>query len=237
MNRMKIISVNLNNRLGNPKARYQITRWLSEHQPSLFLVQEPCPGISDYFIEIDGYVWLGGNTNIAAYRKANFNPSLKILQRNDRWITLNLDTIDIHNLYFPADKANKRKKLFEDVLTILSSDISKKHLLFGDFNMAPREIDGLHGGNVSDWTKKYERQLFNSLLEKLNVVDLFVEKNSKNEYTFERMNAGKLTQFRCDLALVDNQLAINSIIKLDHQVRKGDLRFTDHSAIILEFNH
>jgi hypothetical protein len=100
--------------------------------------------------------------------------------------------------------------------------------------MAPRKIDGLYGGKVSDYTKQYERILFNSLLEKLNVVDLFTEKNTETEYTFERMNRGKLTQFRCDLALLDKELVAGSTISLDHEVRKGKERFTDHSAVIVD---
>jgi|GEM_PF-6226200 len=48
-----------------------------------------------------------------------------------------------------------------------------------------------------------ERLLFDQLLGELRLIDLFAEWHTQTSYSFERMNGRKLTQFPCDLALVD----------------------------------
>ena len=71
-------------------------------------------------------------------------------------------------------------------------------LIMGDFNLAAMN-DGWYGHQHSPWTKKYERETFESLCEKYQLVDLGAE--VRWNATFKRMNNGKMTAFRCDLAL------------------------------------
>ena len=40
---MRIVSANLNHRLGSASVHSQIEEWLALHFPDLFVSQEPCP--------------------------------------------------------------------------------------------------------------------------------------------------------------------------------------------------
>ena len=233
MSKVVIASINLNKRLGNQRVLANVQKWLENLRPSLLLTQEPWSHACSSHIEIDGYAFLGGNSFVAAY--CTVAPVLKytLAKRNERWLTLTAGNLKIHNLYFPPDSSKARSELFKILRSKLTFKQSYKHILFGDFNMAPRKVDGLHGGEVSKWTTEKERRLFNDLLTKLQMVDLYAEKYRHTEYTFERQIKGKLNQFRCDLAIVDKTLIENLAIQLDHNTRRGEARFSDHSAVIV----
>jgi len=62
---------------------------------------------------------------------------------------------------------------------------------------------------------------------------LFVEQHEVVEFTIKRMTCGKLSQFRCDLALASRQLAAHLSIQVAHGVRSGASAFTDHSALVV----
>jgi hypothetical protein len=108
----------------------------------------------------------------------------------------------------------------------------------GDFNLAPREQDGLYGAKVSSWTKATERKALHRLLDTVRLVDLFVAHDGEDEerFTYEKLNRGKMTRFRCDLALLAAPLAAEptTAIRHCHETRLGDASFTDHSSVPAE---
>lgn len=208
-------------------------RFLSQHMPSIVLVQEPCAHTQNADIAIDGYTFVEGNTNVSAYVSQAWSLAGVASLVSDRWLTVDLGNTQLHNLYFPADSSAARSRFLETLIASTSADGDSQHIFCGDFNLAPRECDGLYGGEVSRFTSKKERRLLDEFCQKLGLVDLFVAHNRYIEFTYEKMNQGKLTQFRCDLCLVSRGLARKLSIETFHKTRSGEQAFTDHSALLV----
>lgn len=106
-------------------------------------------------------------------------------------------------------------------------------LICGDFNLAPRPQDGLYDGEVSEFTADTERKALQHLLQSAWLVDT-TGADGEAKFTFERLFTGKLSRFRCDLALLSDHLAAGVPVAARHEVRTGPEAFTDHSAILLD---
>ncbi|MFJ8164156.1 methyltransferase domain-containing protein [Streptomyces sp. NPDC096136] len=83
------------------------------------------------------------------------------------------------------------------------------------------------------FTADIERKAFLHLLQTAWLVDT-TGGDGEAEFTFERMFTGKLSRFRCDLALLSGHLAVGVPVAARHEVRTGPEAFTDHSAILLD---
>src|SRR5262249_46530839 len=102
---------------------------------------------------------------------------------------------------------------------------------------APRPEDGLYGDQPSTWTGEGERRALRHLLTKNDLVDLYLLHPTADPFTFEKRNQGKMTRFRCDLALVDRDIAQlqGTHLLIDHGTRRGLGSFTDHSGLVVTF--
>ena len=153
--------------------------------------------------------------------------SLNVLHEEERVQILEINESIICNVYLPASSSRQRRELMEHLRDVLLPQFPSVSLIMGDFNLAPRMNDGWYGHQHSPWTKKYERETFESLCEKYQLVDLGAE--VRWNATFKRMNNGKMTAFRCDLALGDpDQWMWWEYV---HELRTQ--KKTDHSGILV----
>jgi hypothetical protein len=105
-------------------------------------------------------------------------------------------------------------------------------VVLGDFNLAPRQQDGLYGDKPSRYTARWEREAFEALLNSAGLLDATAT-DGEPEFTFERRQGGKPIRFRCDLALLSKSVGGTAQVTYDHSVRARD-GFTDHSAVIVD---
>ncbi len=136
------------------------------------------------------------------------------------------DDLVIDNVYLPYDSKTARKHQIEG----LANRPNSPRLVLGDFNMAPRPQDGRFGAGESNWTGVGERRAFDALLL-TGLVDLGA--SDPPEFTFERLNQGCWSRFRCDLALASTGLGDGVTLTVDSGTR-SPTGFTDHSALIVD---
>jgi exonuclease III len=234
---MRIASINLQNGLKTADKRARLERWLDAWTPDLLLAQEPCARGTTPPTAVGEYQILGGNGHVAAYmRNAGVLPSVE--QVDERVQLVRIGSTAICNAYFPYEPKAARTKLFGLLNRELAARRTPDVLVFGDFNMAPRPEDGRYGDDeAKDWTGVAERAAMRELLEERGLVDVFAERAPPVEpYTFERLNRGKMTRFRCDFVLVSARISTPTTTPLyvAHDTRRGSGRFTDHSGIVID---
>ncbi|AET69789.1 exonuclease III [Desulfosporosinus orientis DSM 765] len=229
-----IASINVNKRLRNSVHRANFENWLVQLNPELVLLQEPWSYKQKGHVEIRGYRFIDGNSNVAVYCLETYDwkeiaQSLKY--NEERWLSMQIGNITIHNLYFPSDKSPQKKELLNHLTEKLYEYRDKSHILVGDFNFAPGEEDGLFDGQISSWTSTQERNAFQRLVTTINLVDMHPQEDI---FTFERQINNKLSQFRCDLALISSNALglIKPSVTYSHVTRRGEYSFTDHSGVI-----
>ncbi len=230
---MRIVSINLNKRLGNRNNLTKIHKWLLNNKVDLFLVQEPWIRGRKEALKIPCYTYLGGSDSVGAWIHETYAPPDIILLK-DNWLQVKLDDFEIHNVYLSAYSSKERIAFLRELDKQISKDKKLTNFIIGDFNLAPTPEDGLFGEEISDFTKKGERVAFQSLLSKNKLLDMTLPKdqNMKNEFTVERNINNRVSRFRCDLALVSESFSKNIRIYYDHTVRTHDEAFTNHSAIV-----
>jgi exonuclease III len=137
-----------------------------------------------------------------------------------------------HGVYLsPASSSERTHQL--DALREVVCSSGARHLVFGDFNLAPEDRDGRYGGAPSLFTHSSERAAFRKLLADGGLTDLYRHQHLDGEdFTFEKTHRGKRLQFRCDLALVSRDLADTSSLVHLHEPRTHGL--SDHSAVLLD---
>jgi endonuclease/exonuclease/phosphatase family metal-dependent hydrolase len=140
-----------------------------------------------------------------------------------------------HNLYLNAYKTTIRAEQLRQIARGIQALPPRSHVLMGDFNLAPEPMDGLFGGKPSHFNTRIDRGPFFDLLETVGLVDIHSGEPDR-QYTIERYQREKLSQFRCDLALVTKDLEARIALRYDHSVRLGDNALTDHSALILSLD-
>ena len=219
---MRVICLNTN------RSATRMIEDIRRYNPDIILLQEWADHNKDRANMAEDFfpgLWVSATRYLATIAEDNF----ETLHSEDRvLITRHEDTIVV-NTYIPASGAGKvRKEHLEYLSELLSNFDSNPNLIAGDFNMAPRLEDGWYGNNHSKYTTKGERAALERILERYGLTDLGA--GLRWEATFERMNKGKLTSFRCDLGLVDgNQWEL----MYDHRFRNEE-GMSDHSALILD---
>ncbi len=233
---MRLASINLQKGLNTKARRESFERWLEAWDPDLLLIQEPCAHGGQLPQSIGDYRLIGGNTFVATYSAIGVNPPSTVLL-DERIQQAELGGVTVCNAYFPHESKGARAQLFRLVAERLNPG-EKGALVLGDFNMAPRPEDGRFGEDeAKNWTGSGERSALKALLAEHDLVDLFVDRGPEVEpFTFERMNAGKMTRFRCDFVLASLELskAAETALFIVHDSRRGKHAFTDHSAIVLD---
>nr|AIF20703.1 hypothetical protein [uncultured marine group II/III euryarchaeote KM3_92_B07] len=224
---MKVVNVNTN------RGAHRLKSNLLKFDADIILIQEWADHKSDRSSEAAGKFSEYPFITATRYLLTLSTSSAEIVHSSDRLLVTRHSCGLIINSYSPGSGSGKlRREHLQELKALIDSLGETPVLISGDFNMAPRLEDGWHGRNHSPYTSKGERVAFDELLEDHGLADLGA--TVRWESTFERMNKGKLTSFRCDLALV-NATSINSwSIAYDHDFRKKK-EMSDHSALILDY--
>lgn len=218
--------------LNADRAAAYLIDFFEEHEPDIILLQEWANHIIDrsdstssHFNEYE-FVAATRYVLTASHSKA------EVAYSDERTLMTIHDGMLIVNTYLDASSGKLRREHLEGLCEIIDSLNHQPALIAGDFNMAPRPEDGWYGDDYSKFTSKGERTAFGNLLSQFNLQDK--GEHQEWEATFERLNRGKMNRFRCDLALVSENVAGMWILKYDHNFRKKS-GMSDHSALILQY--
>jgi exonuclease III len=227
---LRVAGLNLNNRIHT--RRDEFLDWLTFWEPDVVAIQEVTRRNSG-LPAIPGYTWSGGTELCAILTKTSLQaPPAVVLDAEQRWVRMKLGEQVIDSVYFPSDTARRRAD-FLDAL-VAGAHPGSASLVLGDFNMAPKPADGLFKGAPSAFTKQYERQKLDHLMQRWGLEDLWLQHSGGgHRFTFERKQRGGWVQFRCDLALGSETLPVSSIVHA-HDTRLGASPFTDHSGVIVD---
>jgi exonuclease III len=165
--------------------------------------------------------------SVTKYLLAESKHEFTVLYEEDRVQVLDFSGVRIVNVYLPAGASRERADMMNRLRNDVLPPFHPISLMVGDFNLAPTPEDGWYGPEISTWTKGYERQEFLDLQVSCGLQDLGL--SEPWSATFERMNSGKLTAFRCDLALADESMW--KWVDYIHDLRKSGK--TDHSGILV----
>lgn len=203
-----------------------MTQWVDDVRPSVLCCQETgATGLPDRL----GYLQL----LTAAGRVACWcdeHVRVEIISQAADWQRMSVNDFEIHNVYLSPYSSADRCARLSDLRKWLAPVGDNRVLVIGDFNLAPLPSDGWFGANQSRFTRQSERDEFERLLD-VGLVDGLSEWTA-DEFTFQRTIRGRLSRFRCDLALISASLEAQP--RHDHSTRSGQLAFTDHSAVIVD---
>jgi exonuclease III len=229
---IKIASINLNKRLGNPLARQAFEKWLDANSIDLVLAQEPWTRGKSESVSLRFFDDLGGNDGVRVWLRRKWK-NIPVNNIKENWQEICLDYLTIYNVYLSAYDSLVRAKFINKLAEAVADKKLRPVLIVGDFNLAPTPLDGVIGNQISGFTEPQERIAFETLLKTGNMIDGTFKSDSAVEYTIEREIAGKLSRFRCDLALYSKYLGDEIKVGYDHSVRNGVGKFTDHSALVI----
>ena len=231
---MRLASINLRRCLGKPAKVLQARFWLAAHKPDFVLAQDPGGAKADLRTVFPGWKLLDATEFVATWQLESIISS-KPIYLEPRIALFNYLELVFANAYLCPNKSAKRALSLE-LLCVKLQKINKKAIVTGDFNLAPEAHDGLFGQDISQWTSTKERSAFQNVLSSCALKDALSPANcGRQEFSLERTINGKLSRFRCDIALIPISLK-NYSAQYDHSVRVGKTAFTDHSAIILDWN-
>jgi exonuclease III len=229
---LRIISINLRKRLTNPHCQCALLNWLSPLQPTLLAVQEPIASKQSNPEQLAGLHLLFGTEDVACWVEQGNTAYADDLQIPG--IVVEIEGIVVCITYLSSERSSKRVSQLQALRSRLLK-CKKPIVLVGDFNLAPSSCDGLYGEATSPWTKKSERIALAEMTRDLDLVDLTSpDQLGQQQFTFERINKGKWTRFRCDLAFA--RRGTGATARYDHSVRLGSQAFTDHSACVVEYH-
>ena len=143
------------------------------------------------------------------------------------WQTVLVGKLAIHSVHLdPGSVATRVEQL-----QILAEGLpTGDNIVLGDFNLAPRPVDGIYGTSPSRFTAAGERRAFAELLARRALADATA--GDPPEFTLSRRIRGLDSSFRCDLALLPASWPTTSVVAA-HETRTGPDAFTDHSGIIV----
>ncbi|MGH8901040.1 MAG: hypothetical protein ACRDYA_05005 [Egibacteraceae bacterium] len=144
-----------------------------------------------------------------------------------------LSWLVVLNVYLDAYARAARAAELVRLRRLLEAEAERPVLVIGDFNLAPRPEDGRYDGLPSSFNSDVDRTPFVELLATAGLIDCAAEP-APAQYSLSRMVRGKVSEFRCDLALLSDYLCPSVRVAYDHSVRAGDARFTDHSAVLID---
>ncbi|MGW8356518.1 methyltransferase domain-containing protein [Streptomyces wedmorensis] len=228
---MLLASVNLNKRLGAAEARSNLAVWLRAHRIKILLAQEPFKPADRTPPVIGGFTFAGGNGGLAAWISEDL---LRPQVASPRpWVQrIQLEWLTVLQVHLDAYTSTNRTAQLTELAEMAAAEQGRPLLICGDFNLAPRPQDGMFGDDPSTFTSNTERTMLRHLMQSASLVDTTAEETPS--FTFERVFLGKLSRFRCDLALLSDHLTATTTITADASVRTGPDAFTDHSALLME---
>jgi hypothetical protein len=223
---MIVASVNANKCLGTTAGRERFRAWLERREVTLVVVQEgwragapvpaPLPGMRFLDGDAELAVWIRGSTGAPRVERAA-----------TWWQTVLVGELAIHSVHLdPYGVATRVKQL-----QILAERLpTGDNVVLGDFNLAPRPVDGIYGASPSGFTAAGERRAFAELLAGRALADATA--GDLPEFTLSRQIRGLDSSFRCDLALLPASWPTTRVVAA-HETRTGPDAFTDHSGIIV----
>ena len=191
----------------------------------VLLVQEWASHASKNVLQKEHEYPSHSHRHVTKYLLAESKLGLEVLYTEDRIQILKIEDRTIANVYLPAGTTRERADFLVHLRDTILPRFTEVSLVVGDFNLAPTIEDGWYGNEISPWTKAYERKEFVELCERYNLTDL--GQHQPWSATFERMNKGKLSAFRCDLALAHSEAW--QWVDYLHDLRKS--KKTDHSGL------
>ncbi|MFC2171402.1 methyltransferase domain-containing protein [Acidobacteriota bacterium] len=230
---MRIASINLNKRLGSAKSRETAYRWFCSRKIELLLTQEPWKGENKTPPDLYGFAPIGGNGRVFAWISSKHEQP-KSLQITDYWQRIELGYLVVANVYLDAYSKSTRAEQLSSISQGFQPDRDRPLLIVGDFNISPTPEEGLFDGKPSSFNSEVDRGALKVLQREMRLLCCPRNQDQEPEWTIERKISGKLSQFRCDFALLSDYFADEVDASYDHSVRRHDASFTDHSALILE---
>jgi exonuclease III len=222
---IRVASVNARRGLRMRERLAGLDGWVRRWQPQILFVQEavhagePPPGVGALRL-------LGGTSGSACY--GTVHGEAAPVDAEGRLVRVEADGLIAVGCYFPHEGSAARRRLFN----LLPGFASGADVLCGDFNMAPREQDGMFGDVPSKWTGPAERRAWAAMLAALDLVDATAA--DPPEPTFIQQRKAASIRFRCDLALVKRGTGWQ--VQVDHDTRRGPTAFTDHSGLIMDLS-
>lgn len=228
---MLLASINLNKRLGANDARFRLATWLRAHQVQVVLAQEPFKPADRTPPVIAGFTFAGGDGHLAAW--INEDLAAPAVSCPRPWVQrIELDWLVVLQVHLDAYASASRTAQLAELGVLAAAEDGRPLLICGDFNLAPRAEDGLFGEETSTFTTDGERAMLRQLRQGAGLVDTTADEAPA--FTFERVLSGRLSRFRCDLALISDHLALATEVTTDASVRSDPTAFTDHSAVLID---
>jgi hypothetical protein len=223
---MIVASINGNKRLGTATGRERFRAWLARRGVTLVLVQEGWHAGAPVPPPPRRMRFLDGDAELAVWiREPVRRPHVERPAR--WWQSVRVGELLIHSVHLDPVSAARRV----EQLQILAERLPVgDNVVMGDFNLAPRSIDGVYGTSPSRFTSVGERRAFAELLAARGLADATA--GDPPEFTLSRRIRGLDSSFRCDLALLPTSWSASSVVAA-HETRTGPDAFSDHSGIIV----
>jgi methyltransferase family protein len=223
---MIVASVNAKKRLAAVAARERFGLWLERREVTLVVVQEGWRAGAPVPPPPPGMQFLEGDAELAAWIRAGIRRP-RADRPEDWWQTVFVGGLAIHSLHLDPYSAARRVEQLQVLAARLPTG---DNVVLGDFNLAPRLVDGIYGTSPSRFTSGGERRAFAELLAVRELADATA--CDPPEFTLSRRIRRSEASFRCDLALLPASWPTASVMAA-HETRTGSNAFTDHSGIIV----
>jgi Methyltransferase domain len=228
---VRLASINLNKRLGNPAARAKLTAWLSHHRVDVLVAREPWKPVNRTAINLADYSPVGGDGDLFCWSAERF--TIPPVSRPDSFVQrLELGWLIVYNTYLDCRSVTSRRRELCRLQEIIAVENGRPIVACGDFNLVPRPVDGLNNGRLSNFNSATDRKPFAELLVDSGLVDATATETP--QFTIERQQSGLRSRFRCDLALVPDHLLPMVNVRYNHSTRASEQEFTDHSGILMD---
>jgi hypothetical protein len=177
---MILASVNAKKRLGALDARKRFGLWLERREVTLVVVQEGWRAGGSVPPPPPGMLFLDGDAALAAWIREGIGRP-RVHRSEAWWQTVLLGHLAIHSVHLDPYTAAKRIEQLQILAERLpTGDI----IVLGDFNLAPRLVDGIYGTLPSRFTSAGERRAFAEVLATRGLADATCAEPP--EYTLSR---------------------------------------------------
>jgi hypothetical protein len=228
---VRLASINLNKRLGNPAARAKLTTWLHHHHVDVLVAQEPWKPVNRTAVNLADYSPVGGDGDLFCWSAERF--TIPPVSRLESFVQrVELAWLVVYNTYLDCRSVTSRRHQLCRFQEIIAVENGRPILACGDFNLAPRPVDGLNNGRPSNFNSSIDRRPFSELLADNDLIDTTATETP--QFTIERQQSGLRSRFRCDLALVPGHLLPMVNVEYNHSTRASEQAFTDHSGILID---